>query len=927
MQKTNNRRKTPVTVLALSIGLALQMNAMSLLAQDAAPAEDATELDTVTVTGYRASMERALDIKRGEAGVVDAIVAEDIGKFPDLNLAESLQRVPGVTITRDAGEGRNISVRGLNSDFTRVRLNGLEALTTTGGTDSSGGSNRSRGFDFNAFASELFSQVIVRKTPSAEIEEGSLGATVDLRTARPFDYDGFTLSAAAQMGFNDLSETANPRVSGLISNTWADGKFGALLSVAYSDRQIIEEGSSTVRWDPSSANGGFNAASTADSKAASTFHPRIPRYGVMLHDQQRLGVTGSLQFKPSSNTLFTLDGLYSKFDATRTEDYIEAVSFSRSGAAGKPATVVKQSVVDANGNLVYGVFDNVDVRSESRYDELSTEFKQINLAGEHRFSDSFKLSGLIGHSSSVHENPIQTTIIMDKLDADNYVWDYRGNSRLPSFNYGTVDVTDPNGWTLAEIRLRPQQVENTYDSGQLDFAWSLSPNFTLKGGVQAKEYEFSSREWRRASETSIPSLTQAQRNELNKLVGLAGINVSGNPSRWVVPDVDAYNQLLDIYSNSGIYAVSDKIPGVAGNNRSVTEKNQGFYLQGDFSFDLGSVPVSGNVGVRHVKTEQTSEGVGVVGSNLIPVATTRDYSDTLPSLNLVAEVTPDFLVRFAAAKVMARPGLGNIGAGVTVSVSGGNRTITAGNPFLDPFRATTYDLGFDWYFNEGALLGLGLFYKDIDTYVQTTRENRVFNTIPGLDPSLLAGTTALPTDEFIYNFPVNTSGGPLRGAELNYQQPFTFLPGKWANAGLQLSYTYVDSQIQYTTSTGVPTIKTDLLGLSKHSYAGTLYYDGDQFSARVSLTKRDDYLTTAPGRNSSAALPVGPGNNDVEGTKGTTTVDASLSWKIDDQIQLSLEGINLTNEWNDQWIDSSADRSVSYTQTGRQYMIGIRYKF
>ena len=927
MQKTNNRRKTPVTVLALSIGLALQMNAMSLLAQDAAPAEDATELDTVTVTGYRASMERALDIKRGEAGVVDAIVAEDIGKFPDLNLAESLQRVPGVTITRDAGEGRNISVRGLGADFTRVRLNGLEALTTTGGTDSSGGANRGRGFDFNAFASELFSQVVVRKTPSAEIEEGSLGATVDLRTARPFDYDGFTLSAAAQMGFNDLSNTANPRVSGLISNTWADGRFGALLSVAYSDREIIEEGSSTVRWDPASANGGFATTTPPNPLPATTFHPRIPRYGVMRHDQQRLGVTGSLQFKPSSNTLFTLDGLYSKFDATRTEDYIEAVSFSRSGPTGKPQTVVKESVIDANGNLVYGVFDNVDIRSESRYDELTTEFKQINLSGEHRFNDNFKLSGLIGHSSSVHDNPIQTTIIMDKLDADNYSWDYRNNSRLPSFNYGTVDVTDPNGWKLAEIRLRPQQVENTFDTGQLDFAWNLSPSFTLKGGVQAKEYQFTSREWRRASETGIPALTQAQQDELNKMVSLAGINVSGNPSRWVVPDVDAYNQLLDIYSNSGIYAVSDKIPGVAGNNRSVTEKNQGFYLQGDFSFDLGSVPVSGNVGVRHVKTEQTSEGVGVVGSNLIPVATTRDYSDTLPSLNLVAEVTPDFLVRFAAAKVMARPGLGNIGAGVTVSVSGGNRTITAGNPFLDPFRATTYDLGFDWYFNEGALLGLGLFYKDIDTYVQTTRENRVFNTIPGLDPSLLAGTTALPTDEFIYNFPVNTSGGPLRGAELNYQQPFTFLPGKWANAGLQLSYTYVDSQIQYTTSTGVPTIKTDLLGLSKHSYAGTLYYDGDQFSARVSLTKRDDYLTTAPGRNSSAALPVGPGNNDVEGTKGTTTVDASLSCKIDDQIQLSLEGINLTNEWNDQWIDSSADRSVSYTQTGRQYMIGIRYKF
>lgn len=924
--RTRNK-KTPVTLLAISIGLALQANAA--FAQESSPAasEEAISLDTVKVTGYRASMEKALDIKRSEAGVVDAIVAEDIGKFPDLNLAESLQRIPGVVITRDAGEGRNISVRGLNADFTRVRLNGLEALTTTGGTDSSGGANRGRGFDFNAFASELFSQVVVRKTPSAEVEEGSLGATVDLRTARPFDYDGFTLSAAAQMGFNDLSSTANPRVSGLISNTWADGKFGALLSVAYSDREIIEEGSSTVRWDPSSANGGFNAASTAESRAASTFHPRIPRYGVMVHDQQRLGVTGSLQFKPGTNTLFTLDGLYSKFDASRTEDYIEAVSFSRSGAAGKPATVVKQSVVDANGNLVYGVFDNVDIRSESRYDELSTEFKQINLSGEHRFSDSFKLSGLVGHSSSVHDNPIQTTIIIDKLDADDYVWDYRGNSRLPSFNYGTVDVTDPTGWTLAEIRLRPQWVENTFDTAQLDFAWNLAPSFTLKGGVQAKEYQFTSREWRRASETVVPSITQAQRDQLNKLVGLAGINVSGNPSNWVVPDVDAYNQLLDIYSNSGIFAVSNQITGVAGNNRTVTEKNQGFYLQGDFWFDAGSIPVSGNVGVRHVKTEQTSRGVGVVGSTLVPVTVSRDYNDTLPSLNLVAQVTPDFLVRFAAAKVMARPGLGNIGAGVTVSVSGGNRTITAGNPFLDPFRATTYDLGFDWFFGEGSLLGVGLFYKDIDSYVQTTRENRVFNTIPGLDPALLNGTTALPTDEFIYNFPVNTSGGPLRGVELNYQQSFTSLPGKWGNTGVQLSYTYVDSQIQYTTSTGVPTIKTDLLGLSKHSYAGTLFYEGEQLSARVSLTQRDDYLTTAPGRNSSAALPVGPGNNDVEGTKGTTTVDASLSWKIDDQIQLTLEGINLTDEWNDQWIDSAADRSVSYTHTGRQFMIGIRYKF
>ncbi|WP_226467746.1 TonB-dependent receptor [Luteimonas panaciterrae] len=956
MQTVFERKKTPVTMLTLAIGLALQMQPVAALAQQAAesaagattqdggdaatqaapaaqqPAasgqEDIQDMQTVVATAtYRASLEKALDIKRGEKGMVDAIVAEDIGKFPDLNLAESLQRVPGVTIARDAGEGRNISVRGLGADFTRVRLNGLEALTTTGGTDSSGGANRGRGFDFNAFASELFSQLIVRKTPSAEIEEGSLGATVDLRTARPFDYGGFTFSASALAGYNDLSDNGSSRMSALISNTWADGRFGALLSVAYTDRKLIEEGSSTVRWDPSTANGGFDPASPyTPALANDVFHPRIPRYGVMRHDQQRLGVTSSLQFKPGDNTLFTLDMMYAKFDATRTEDYIEAVSFSRSGS-GKPATIVRDGEVDGHGNLVYGVFDNVDIRSESRYDELSTEFQQINLLGEHRFSDDFKISGLVGHSESEHDNPIQTTVIMDKLNAQGYTYDYRGDSRLPSFNYGSVDVNDPNGWALAEIRLRPQWIKNTFDTGQLDFAWTVSPYFTLKGGVQAKEYQFSSREWRRASETAVPTLTQEQRDELNKQVELAGINVSGNPSRWVVPDIDAYNRLLNLYSNSGLFAVSDRISGVAGNNRKVTEKNRGFYLQGDFSLDLGSIPLSGNIGVRHVKTEQISDGVGVVGSALVPVSVRRDYSDTLPSLNLVAEITPDFLIRFAAAKVMARPGLGNIGSGVTVNVSGGNRTITAGNPFLDPFRATTYDLGFEWYFDEGALLGVGLFYKDIDSFVQTTRENRVFNTIPGLDPALLEGTTALPTDEFQYNYPVNTEGGPLQGVELNYQQPFRFLPGLWSNLGVQFSYTYVDSKIQYTTSTGVPTIKTDLLGLSKHSYAATLYYEGEKLSARVSTTVRDDYLTTAPGRNNTNALPVGPGNNDVEGTKGTTTVDASLSWKLTDQWQLSLEGTNLTDEWNDQWIDSAADRPVVYTHTGRQYMLGVRYKF
>lgn len=450
-----------------------------------------------------------MDIKRGEAGVVDAIVAEDIADFPDLNLAESLQRIPGVSITREGGEGRNISVRGLGPQFTRVRVNGIEGLATGGGTDTSGGVNRGRSFDFNTFASDLFTQLVVRKTSAAEIEEGSLGATVDLRTARPFDYDGFTMAIGGQVGYGSIAKEYDPRGTFLISNTFADGHAGALLSVAYTKRNVVEEGSDSVRWwtARNTTTNYFSGCQPGQPLTSpvpeacdpNVFHPRIPRYNRYQHEQERLGLTGSLQFKLGERTELVFDGLYAQFDANRWQDNINAVSFSRTNADGKQETVVREAVIDGNGNMVYGVFDNVDIRSEGHYDEQSTTFTQLTAAFDHAFSGSFRLKALVGTSSSEYDNPIQTTVIADKFNAQGYRWDYRGNSRLPVFNYGTVDPTDTSGWTLAEIRLRPQFVENTFDTATMDLAWVASPYFTLKGGVNYKNYEYKSNEWGRGT--------------------------------------------------------------------------------------------------------------------------------------------------------------------------------------------------------------------------------------------------------------------------------------------------------------------------------------------------------------------------------------------------------------------------------------------
>ncbi|HEY5782854.1 MAG TPA: TonB-dependent receptor [Lysobacter sp.] len=937
MNSQRRAKKTPVTLLAASIGLALQMAALPGLAQQAptpaasdtaaaAPAaqqSDPTNLDAVTVTGFRGSLEKALEVKRGETGVVDAIVAEDIANFPDLNLAESLQRIPGVSIARDAGEGRQISVRGLARQFTRVRLTGMEALTTTGGTDSSGGANRGRGFDFNVFASELFNSIKVRKTASADIEEGSLGATVDLQTARPFDYDGFTFVTGAQLGYNDLAGDIDPRATMLISNTWADNKFGALMSVAYTKRRLLEEGHSTVRWDTGTSSGGF--AGTPSVESPQIFHPRIPRYGVLEHEQERLGVTASLQWDPTDRTSMGLDMMYADLDATRTENFLNGLSFSRTGAAGKPQTVVVESEVDARNNLVFGRFNNVDVRSEARYDELETKFTQFNFYADHKLTDDFSLHFEGGRAKSEFDNPIQTTITIDKLNAQNYVYDYRGNDRLPVITNG-FDVNDPSQWAFingttavpgSEIRLRPQSADNTIDSGQIGFSWQMTDAFRLKAGGQFKEYTFDTSEERRASELVVPALPPGTTlADLTKTIGLEDISNVGDGT-WLIPDIDAFNRAFNLYSDSGIFAVSNTVAAVLGNNRSVVERDQGFWVQAEFNTQIGSMPLSGNVGVRQVDTTQTSTGFSTVGSTTPQQVTVkRSYDDTLPSFNLVADITPDFLIRLAASKVMARPGLGNLTPGVTVNVSGGNKVVTGGNPALEPFRADTADLSFEWYFAEESLLALGLFYKDIDSFVLTSRETRPYYT-SGLPASLLDGTGATVNDDFQFNVPVNSKGGPLKGLEFTYQQPFTFLPGFWSDFGVQMNYTYVDSKIQYVTSTGLPSLRTDLTGLSKNAYNATLYYEGDKFSARVSGAYRDNYLTTVPGRN----------GNDVEGTEETLTIDMSASYKLNDHFELTLEGLNLTDEFQDQWVDSVGDRASVYHHVGRQYFVGARYKF
>ena len=880
------------------------------------------DIEVITVTGgFRGSLASALNQKRFETGSTDTIKAEDIADFPDLNLAESLQRIPGVAISRAAGEGRQISVRGLGPDFTRVRINGMEAQSTSGGTDQIGGANRGRGFDFNTFSSDLFSELTVRKTASANIEEGSLGATVDLRTARPFDYDGLTFAANVQAGYNDLSEEVDPKASFLVSNIFADGKFGALFSLAMSERNVKDEGASTVRWNNVNDFGSYQGISDVENEDLAAinegFRPRLPRYDSYTHNVKRTGAAAAFEFRPSMETRFNLDILYSKDDSTRNEVFTQGI-LNGNGQTG--AMNVLDYEIDDSNTVTYAAFENATVRNENRYDELGTEFLQFSLSAQHQLTDDLKIDGMIGRAKSEFDNPIQTTVVMQKTGVD-FSYDYRGGKRqAPELLFGS-GVYETDDWTINSVRLRPLGAENTFDNAALNLEYVLNESLTLRGGLHYKTFEFETREARLGSESGLPGAEGTVPMPENLIMQYnSGL---GSQGAWLVPDLNAFANEYGIYSNSGDFEVS--IENRLVDNYSAEEKTLGAYLQLAFETEVGDTVIRGDVGGRYVKTDQSSTAWAKLGGVDELITAKHDYNDFLPSLNLVFEPLEDVIIRFGYAEVMARAGLGSLRPNVSVSVSGGSRSVSGGNPTLEPTKAKTYDLGLELYFDNESLLGVAVFRKEIDSYVQGLRETKLFTetglpvqaAIDACNAGPGYGVDCNENLEWQTNTPLNGPGGNLYGFEVQYQMPFTFLPEGWDRFGFIGNFTYVKAQLDYVNADGQILATRDLQGLSENTRSATLYYEDDKFSARVSLTDRSEYLTNAIGRD----------NNDMEGTNATRNIDAALSYQLTDKWKVSLEALNLTDEVDDQWVDSSGNRLTYYHATGRQYYLGAQYKF
>ena len=899
-------------ILTLSICAAMaSVGANQVAAQNSA-------IEEIVVTGsFRDSLATALNVKRNNTAAVDSIVADDIASFPDNNLAEAMQRVPGVNIDRVGGEGKQISVRGLSADFTRVRVNGMETIST-------GVSNRGRAFDFNIFASELFSRIDVRKSQSASIDEGSLGATVDLSTGKPLDYEDLTVVGSVQGGFNDQSESFDPRASALVSFTNEPGTFGALFSVAYSERDVDQYGHNSGRWEANTTN--LNRWANADDLPAEingAVHPRFPRQMDRNIQLDRLGLTGALQWKPADESLVTLDVMYADMNQEQTEFTLTPISLARTGETGRIETTLNDYAYDAATNgLLYADLSGVDVRNEHYRQDWSTEFHQVSLGFEHEFSDALRMDALIGTSESAHEVHAETTAIFERYNAD-MSYDYRNSMTDPTIAYGFDPASIDQYW-VAELRDRPATTTNTFDTARVSLEYDFNlgnVEMSLNTGASWKEFTFENHQYARDRAlidqdnhtdlaVEVPpgcGITLADLQVTNEMGSV--FQPSGNVPAWFLPNLDNLASQFGLLTDETCFPLVEN----QGNNRSVTEESLGFHVQLDFATDIAGLPFRGDVGVRRVETDQSSSGY-VSGTQ---VTIDRDYADTLPSVNLVLEPIDDVLLRASWSEVMSRPGLGSVTPGG--SVDRNNRVLNAGNPYLDPFRAKATDLSVEWYFAEESMLSLAYFKKDIESFPESIREDLTWPEIRalGYSDALLGEGPATVHDIFNYRTSVNGKGGTLDGWELQYQQPLFFGPEWMRDFGIKANYTYIESELDGGIDENGKRIITRMNGQSKMSWNTTLWYENDAgFSGRVSWTYRDPYQRAT---TSSA----GPG---AESTDGSRVVDAAFSYRVNDNLKLTFDALNLTDE-TETLLQSDYNFIETLVYSGRQFYLGAQYSF
>ncbi|MDB5456593.1 MAG: TonB-dependent receptor [Caulobacter sp.] len=749
---------------------------------------------------------------------------------------------------------------------------------------------------------------------------------------------------------------------------------------------------SAVGLNRNNTNNGYNTAtnSTAVATKRGLYNSCTQRAGTAIIQpldcgQQLNGgaLVPGMQFSFNPNNLDP----YDYYNAPTSPGYVANADglALRDAMIGRPSVRLIDAALSSSGaNADYLKLGNVDMRSAADEQYYTTFFQQGSINIEHQVTDKLKVNALYGRSRSVNKG---VGLLADyiKLDSgqgvtgnDYFIYDDRQGGSMPLVNFG-FDAANPANWDFVKnyssLRVYESVSDNHYEGGRFDLAYEVDDNLTVKVGASQRKYSFyTSRTGRAggsAGETLNPSFKEANSSvaATSLLINWGkGLDVpTGTTTAFLAPDLDKFKSLFDFTCNCvnkwGDWRTSNL--SNPANTYSVDETDSSAFVQFDFNTYVFDRQLRGNFGTRYALTEVEANGLTNTSR---PISGENKYHDILPALNMAYEVADNMMVRFGAAKVMSRPLLGNLAPSITAfsapnssgSTTGGS--ITVGNPKLAPFRATNYDLSFEWYFAPGALFSAAIFDKDISSFPQTLVNS---GTLPSILPAFAVadliqavndGTgTAIQKQaqiDYINNqsFDIrqfrDAPGGYIRGIELNYQQNLTFLPWFLDKFGIQANYTHLESELQYIIDPGALAIKNaagvittparpqviapgPFTGASPDAFNFTLYYDAKNWSARVSTAYRAKYYTQYPIASGTCnpGFCDSPLVNDFLGSKATTNVDASFSYKFNKNMALSVEALNLTKQTSDRFGYADDPVVVQYAAPGRQFFVGFRMTY
>ena len=888
-----------VSMIALAIATPVQAaDAAAAAPADGAPAAASTTDtgDEITVTGIRASLQAALEQKRKSDMVSEVLTAQDIGKFPDKNVADSLGRLTGVNVVTGSaaaggfGENQNISIRGTDPGLNLTLLDGHSVAT--GDWFVLDQQNGGRSFDFSLLPSEIVGSLEVYKSSEADLQEGGIGGTVNLHSRKPLDLPAGTFSLTGQAVYNDLAQKWTPQASGLLSWKNADNTFGVLVAGFYQKRDFRRDGQEFLGYADIANFAGTGQTVTAPNLiGAAYFRQQRTREGGLL----------SVQFKPSDRIEINVNGIYTRLQADNVNTNSMAwVSRDIANNSTPGPNNALASYKITNGVLTSATFNptttsGAAVQGRVQDDIFRKAFSSTLVAnGDLTFhaTDKLTLSGELGYTKGIGETK------------DTFAWEtYWDTGMSYTIKGKTADVSFPG--------LPSDPTSQAYLNNYYSWSWGgkiKSPDTELYGRADleyaidngfVKSIKVGGRYAHHKREVDYTAYAWPGNGQFS---GTKGIGLGTVFDGDLIPS-DFGKGLYDFpqYSLADQSKVLQELNSVGGGRQfafypplsfSTKETTEALYAMAKLGNDSDW---RGNVGVRAVHTKLDTVQYSPNAPNLTihnafgnfgEVDDSNSYWDILPSANLTYNAQPNWLIRASAAKVMSRPAYAQLAGAFSLSDLALTGT-AGGNPHLKPTRAWEYNLGTEWYYGKQALLSVGVFYLDIQSYIMSQTTSKFYVTLQHPQGA-----------NFLVTAPVNGPGGHNKGFEVNWQQPLPWGFGVIAN------YTYADAKAK-----GGGTID----GNSKHTYNLTGYFENDRFSTRLAYTYRSKFSS---GVDRGTAMW-----QDAFGQ-----LDGSITFKLTHNISLTADAQNLLNHKLYYFVgDPSIPRA--YYNNGRTFWLGGKLNF